>query len=96
MTGLRDTGKAAHTTPNGPLLVESCSLSWAGPHGPHEGCPGVPKSWRWSARFCWREFKNMRRFRLDRERPDHMTPWRWRLLEYRFAWALGKRVIRRV
>ena len=44
-------------------------------------------------RFYWRECENMRHFRLTNDRPDHLAPWRWRLLEYRFAWALAKRLV---
>lgn len=44
-------------------------------------------------RFYWREIVAMRRFRQTNERPEHISPWRWRLLEYRFAWALAKRVV---
>lgn len=72
-----------------------CDLVWAGPHGAHGDCPGVRASWRWSARFYLREFKVMREFRRTHDRPAHISPWRWRLIEYRFAWAIGKRVARR-
>lgn len=74
---------------------DACSLAWAGPHGPHGDCPGVTKPWWWSARFYWREFKVMREFRQTHDRPGHITRWRWRVIEYRFAWAITKRVLRR-
>lgn len=47
-------------------------------------------------RFYWREIVAMRRFRQTNERPQHISPSQWRLVEYRFAWALTKRVARRV
>lgn len=50
---------------------------------------------REASRFYWRNIKNIRRFRKTHGCPDHMTPWRWRLLEYRFTWALAKRVCER-
>lgn len=46
-------------------------------------------------RFYWSEIVNMRRFRQTNERPVRLSRWQWRILEYRFAWALTKRVARR-